>query len=1296
MRFSVKYKDNSIYLYRAQDIKRFGAAVPRQHLQNAHSYLSYLGIKLEGAESTLKKISLSEKQIGQLYLKLFVNQVDSLNIKPRKFRAKDLTSLNPKKISFKPREGLLIEQDQGAHEISQFIPEELIAEAEFSYPRDITKREKMIATIIEKLDQAKKSIYLAIYAFTNEELCQALINAKNRGVDVRVIRDSKQTKNSQYEALKKAGIEVIKSDLTLHHKFCVIDESGLFMGSFNWTRANVLNYEDYAYFSGKGEIADLVQSYKERFLKLYRMFSLGLGTIVSETLEKNPFLQGLEFGHTIVPLAQVKEDEILLSRITKYDYQKLIDLLKKRKGQYEFRLDKEQLLEPLFEAITPESNYLIEAFFNRIYNGIPLRFFYEAASPSKKYHKSHVRLLEHNKEVVAWGRALSKAQQLPDQTQNEIDAAAACHNIYCLKGNNRAKLTADRLGYKLKDFIESQDEDAQESLERALESIRNCLHVWGGTPLDQNNSINDWDVATAKHLATQPNIFILESESLSPKKEQEIIGQLVERPFPDPRKIYLPLLESDKTLLSRLRQVTGRDSFFDLAPEDERILDTTYSLLCPFLLSVKDAAKSDKEQERAILKKKKTIKTVLMASLLVRYGVQGINRLADKAQSIKMKLTPRTNRLLWPICIANWIAEQKNMRVFSHGDVRRALEKIETKEREWVKKEHDPSELRRFSLDLQEVVFDELSHEFVPEVEEQLRSLISSRYKRYKIKFEQPIASEVVKWMIRKAGTLQAERIYEFFLDPLKTKKARRQFIEALRSANEDGFDVKVMQELELELIMIGLGEKPRKTANEISTALHNAGLTGTIIDNILEDLRKFKAESITIREIYDLLMKQQIPLKTIKVIIRSFSTQDISEILADLARGHGKELRKTAKEISTVLHNTGIREAIIENILEDVYKLGEKRITIQKINDLLVKHKIPLKTIKIIYRSLLEIDPRRAENPIPKLDRILMESEIDEEQRKGMAAAFKEIIRREAERRINNLSEQSGSSPKLPPGRILPEFNALGKALFDMGKTNINETLAWFRSTRDLSFRDYPKEAMIPAIKIVNQTIKRGERILVYGDARLNGALSVALLVETLRDLGMPKELIGYHIPDMSFGLTTQEIQQKYEEGYQTIISTDADIKSGEAIAEAKKLGMKVIIIDEQPYKFARALLDDARIPKGGLFLDLATLGALTKVGPLTQKDRNIVHWGLRVLNSLNRNIGLDTLIEIRGIKEKPMDGLGVRSQLIPTLEIGGEEVVKLLLAEDKTEALVQVEKLMSLEKEERAKDKEMQPGRK
>lgn len=110
-------------------------------------------------------------------------------------------------------------------------------------------QQQCLKNTIEMLSNAKKSIYIALFTFTHPKILQALDNAKKRGVEVHVALDYYTAKGASFKAvefLQKANIPLYinKSGKLLHHKWCLIDQESLLLGSANWTKSAFTINED--------------------------------------------------------------------------------------------------------------------------------------------------------------------------------------------------------------------------------------------------------------------------------------------------------------------------------------------------------------------------------------------------------------------------------------------------------------------------------------------------------------------------------------------------------------------------------------------------------------------------------------------------------------------------------------------------------------------------------------------------------------------------------------------------------------------------------------------------------------------------------------------------------------------------------------------------------------------------------------------------------------------------------------------------------------------------------------------
>ncbi|MEM3081121.1 MAG: phospholipase D family protein [Nitrososphaerota archaeon] len=105
----------------------------------------------------------------------------------------------------------------------------------FSKPQDCA------SLIIAKIDSASQYVHVMVYSFTSDQLADALIRAKNRGVDVKVVIESQQANvaGSEYQRLTAAGIDVRLdgNPQLMHHKVAVIDGVIVLTGSYNWSAA---------------------------------------------------------------------------------------------------------------------------------------------------------------------------------------------------------------------------------------------------------------------------------------------------------------------------------------------------------------------------------------------------------------------------------------------------------------------------------------------------------------------------------------------------------------------------------------------------------------------------------------------------------------------------------------------------------------------------------------------------------------------------------------------------------------------------------------------------------------------------------------------------------------------------------------------------------------------------------------------------------------------------------------------------------------------------------------------------
>lgn len=229
-------------------------------------------------------------------------------------------------------------------------------------------------------------------------------------------------------------------------------------------------------------------------------------------------------------------------------------------------------------------------------------------------------------------------------------------------------------------------------------------------------------------------------------------------------------------------------------------------------------------------------------------------------------------------------------------------------------------------------------------------------------------------------------------------------------------------------------------------------------------------------------------------------------------------------------------------------------------------------------------------------------------------------------------------------------------------------------------------------------------EKVLVFGDYDVDGVTGTAILIHTLKLLGLE---VSYYIPHRygeGYSLSLEAVRKIAESGVKLIITVDCGIASAIEVEEANALGTEVIVTDHHQlparlpaafaivnpkqivgyhpsknlsgagvaFKFAWALLREAGI-KDSIFLtsllDLAGLGTISDVVPLTGENRVLAAVGLRWLNERKR-VGLKHLAEAASLYG-PLNENHIYFGLGPRLNAAGRlahasKSVELLLAED------------------------------
>ncbi|MFV1974723.1 MAG: phospholipase D-like domain-containing protein [Candidatus Scalindua sp.] len=149
-----------------------------------------------------------------------------------------------------------------------FAPETIYAKTEVLFsPRGSIKD-----VIIKNIISSKATIDVTAFTFTAGDIAEALYQAKERGVQIRVIIDQTQDAKRYpvLEFLKEEGfnLQFLQGNIggSMNNAFAIFDDKLLVTGSYTWTEyAEKFNYENAIFI----DEPDVVEKFKKEFESLY-------------------------------------------------------------------------------------------------------------------------------------------------------------------------------------------------------------------------------------------------------------------------------------------------------------------------------------------------------------------------------------------------------------------------------------------------------------------------------------------------------------------------------------------------------------------------------------------------------------------------------------------------------------------------------------------------------------------------------------------------------------------------------------------------------------------------------------------------------------------------------------------------------------------------------------------------------------------------------------------------------------------------------------------------------------------
>jgi len=235
----------------------------------------------------------------------------------------------------------------------------------------------------------------------------------------------------------------------------------------------------------------------------------------------------------------------------------------------------------------------------------------------------------------------------------------------------------------------------------------------------------------------------------------------------------------------------------------------------------------------------------------------------------------------------------------------------------------------------------------------------------------------------------------------------------------------------------------------------------------------------------------------------------------------------------------------------------------------------------------------------------------------------------------------------------------------------------------------------MEKAVERIRKAVLAREQVLVYGDYDVDGLTGTAVLVHFLRRVGLAPL---FYIPDRlreGYGFHRQTLAEFVRRGVGLIITVDCGISAWEAVEEANRVGVDVIVTDHHecsstlpealavlnpkvpesgfPFRelagvgvaFYLVIALRARLREAGLwkdlpepnlleYLDLVALGTLADMVPLKQENRIFVKYGLLEISKGSRP-GISILKQQAGIEGEVKHTRPLVFRMIPRINAPG-----------------------------------------
>ena len=304
-----------------------------------------------------------------------------------------------------------------------------------------------------------------------------------------------------------------------------------------------------------------------------------------------------------------------------------------------------------------------------------------------------------------------------------------------------------------------------------------------------------------------------------------------------------------------------------------------------------------------------------------------------------------------------------------------------------------------------------------------------------------------------------------------------------------------------------------------------------------------------------------------------------------------------------------------------------------------------------------------------------------------------------------------TGKNWRLSASRKVADADTLLNVLLKNRGITEGQSVEQFLSEDDGIWHDpFLYNDMRKAVDIINDTMDRKGKILVYGDYDCDGVTATSILVRYFRSHQINVHYIVPHRSEHGYGLTEKIMDKVIEKNPDLVITVDCGVTNVDTVQELKNRGIKVIVTDHHnvkdelpaadcvicakrpdntyPFidlcgagvalKVVEALGKDGRHKVTGNIwrqaVELAGLATIADLVSVTNENRTIIKRAFKSMKNPS-NVGVGVMNEMLLTPGKTLDETFISFNFVPRINAAGRlydsaDALKLFLENNPTEA--------------------------